>query len=520
MSSSCDIANCFGTPNITTLNCSCDENSQIPSGPICEWREVVSECAGECTYRLEEYEEEFEAVELSDLSDSHSMKRTGKGMENGNGQTGIQRPVKTDCGKSENGVPIDCDSQHENQQPGSEQPSKNQPGKHSDCGKSENGKPIDCDNQHENQQPGNEQPSKNQPGKHSDCGKSENGLPKDCEKHQSGSDNGKPSRPIRKMIFTPGRKNITRTCYCDGVPVDSSLCSPMSLPIIEARECTLDCNCTWTNLTDWTDCNRTSSMDNSTVDDNNRERNSTQCMKRQCSCRQIMDDCDNMNMNNENSSLSDIYNFTSPTWSEACGGFDILERNYTEVNNDTQETPNPNRIMALTSESWKNCSCTWPLDTADRYFTCCVLNWYEILNKQNPNDWESLAVEYISAELNLLNGVESFDALLTDLNTTLDLLNICPQNWTPVETSSALELKARLLEFNQGGSTPMTSRLSSSNEDSRDIITTNDTPKTSFLIVLIPTVLSVAILVLVGALIFLKAPRQDTQSTIDTTNNI
>jgi hypothetical protein len=231
-----------------------------------------------------------------------------------------------------------------------------------------------------------------------------------------------------------------------------------------------------------------------------------------------MDDCD-MNMNNENSSLSDLYNFTSPTWSEACGGFDILERNYTEVVNDTQETFNPNRVMALTAESWKNCSCTWPLDTADRYFACCVLNWYEILNKQNPNDWESLAVQYISVELNLLNGVEPFDALLTDLNTTLDLLNNCPQNWTADNTNSALLLKARLLEFNQGGSwsEPITARLSSSNEDSRDIITTTETPKTSFLIVLIPTVLSVAILVLVGALIFLKAPRQESQ---ETTNNI
>jgi len=184
--------------------------------------------------------------------------------------------------------------------------------------------------------------------------------------------------------------------------------------------------------------------------------------------------------------------------------------------------------MALTSEAWKNCSCTWPLDTASRKFDCCVLNWFEILNKQNPNDWESLAVEYITAELNLLNGVDTYDSLFTDLNDTLDLLNICPQNWTRDETYTATELKSRLLEFNQGASwptpiTPRIKKLTSSTEESRDIISTTETAKNSFLFVLIPTVLSVAILVLVGALIFLKGPRlgSDTQGTDnETTNNI
>jgi len=177
--------------------------------------------------------------------------------------------------------------------------------------------------------------------------------------------------------------------------------------------------------------------------------------------------------------------------------------------------------MALNSEQWKNCSCTWPLDTADRKFACCVLNWFEILNKQNPNDWESLAVEYITATLNLLNGVEPFDALFTDLNTTHELLDLCPENWTRIDTSTAQELKLRLQEFNRGGSwvAPVTLRLSSSTEDSRDIISTTETAKTSFLIVLIPTVLSVGILVLVGALIFLKVPRQESQGTNNETTN-
>jgi len=271
---------------------------------------------------------------------------------------------------------------------------------------------------------------------------------------------------------------------------------------------------------------------NQSVDDNG-VKNSTQCMKRRCSCRQLMNDCDmNMNMtmnmtmdmNNENSSISELYNFTTPIWSEACGGFDILERPYTEEN-DTQETLNPSKIMAQTSEVWKNCSCTWPLDTASRKFPCCVLNWFEIVNKQNPNDWESLAVEYITAELNLLNGVDPYESLSADLNATLDLLAICPQNWTTVVTESATALKSRLLEFNQGGtwSTSLTPRITSSNEASRVGITTTQTSKTFLLFVIIPTVLSVAIIVLVGAIIFLNRPKHvsDSQSTNnETTNNI
>jgi hypothetical protein len=213
-----------------------------------------------------------------------------------------------------------------------------------------------------------------------------------------------------------------------------------------------------------------------------------------------------MNITTSNSSLSDLYNFTTPIWSEACGGFDIIERNFTIEINNTLNTTTPSGILALNSEVWKNCSCTWPLDTADRTFECCVLNWFEIINKQNPNDWESLAVQYITATLNLLNGVEpDDDSLYTDLNATHDILDVCPGNWTRDETYRAQELKARLEEFNHDGnwSTPMVNRISVSNEDKRQIISTTETPKNShFLLFLIPTVLSVAVVVLAGTLVF------------------
>jgi len=360
-------------------------------------------------------------------------------------------------------------------------------------------------------------------------------------------------------------------CNCNGVPVDNGLCSPTSLPLVATRYCTLDCqdNCTWTNLTDWIDC---ATLFNISADDSMDYSTLSQqlCLQRQCSCLELTDNCDDTDMDSESSSLS---NFTSPTWSEACGGYNILfmplnttqpEQQTTQPEPQTtqpepqttqpeqpttqpepqttqpepqttqpeQPTTQPEpqtttntSVMALSSEEWKNCSCTWPLNTAERTFACCNFNWFQLLNKQNPNDWESLAVEYITAELNLLNGAEpNNDSLYTVLNTTMDLLEICPGNWTQEQTYNAQQLKSTLQQWNEGGSwgTPMTVRMSAGNEDEKGIIIkTSGASKTSLLLVLIPTI-TVAILVFVGALIFINIKGRPTQDSneIETANNI
>jgi hypothetical protein len=213
-----------------------------------------------------------------------------------------------------------------------------------------------------------------------------------------------------------------------------------------------------------------------------------------------------------------LSNFTSPTWSEACSGYDILFMPLPEETDQTEQNTTTS-VTALSSEEWKNCSCTWPSDTADRKFDCCQLNWFELLNKQNPNDWESLAVEYITAELNLLNGVEPDDTLYDDLNKTSDLLNICPGNWTREETYTAQQLLFRLQKFNQEDSRelPITGRFTAGGEDEKSIITTTSgTAKTTLLLVLIPTIAVAMIVFLVGAFIFLRK-RQESN---ETTNNI
>jgi hypothetical protein len=94
------------------------------------------------------------------------------------------------------------------------------------------------------------------------------------------------------LVFTPGQRTITRSCYCNGLPVDSSICSPTGLPLVETRNCASNCmannNCTWTNLTDWTDCLTLFNI--STDDAQNFIDNpfSQQlCLRRECSCRQL-----------------------------------------------------------------------------------------------------------------------------------------------------------------------------------------------------------------------------------------
>jgi len=90
----------------------------------------------------------------------------------------------------------------------------------------------------------------------------------------------------------------------------------------------------------------------------------------------------------------------------------------------------------------------------------------------------------------------------------MDLLEICPEKWTSDNTDNAQQIKSRLQKFNHDGNwkKPMTVKLSTGNEDEKSMITTSTTgaSKPSLLLVVIPTI-AVAILVFVGAFIFIKS---------------
>jgi len=210
-------------------------------------------------------------------------------------------------------------------------------------------------------------------------------------------------------------------------------------------------------------------------------------LRRQCSCRLLSD--------NETES-----NFTTPTFSEACGGFDILEM---PCSNNSSELPtnvtNPVKPVKKPDE-WK--ITTWPEDTKTRTFSCSSLTWYQLINKENPTDWEALAAEYITTKLNIMDGCQHSDSLNNDLESAEDLLDVC--TWTREDTLTAQDLKSRLHDFNHGKSTTL--RMGASTQASTQIsLTTEGAPTdSSFLLILIPTIISVTILVLVAALIFIK----------------
>jgi len=226
-------------------------------------------------------------------------------------------------------------------------------------------------------------------------------------------------------------------------------------------------------------------------------------LRRQCSCRLLSD-------NETVSNFTTESNFTTPTFSEACGGFDILEMPcFTNSSELPTNLTNPMKPVKKPDE-WK--ITTWPEDTKNRTFSCSSLTWYQLFNKENPTDWEALAAEYITVKLNIMDGCQHSESLTNDLESAKNLLDVC--TWTREDTLTAQDLKTRLHDYNHGKSTTL--RLGASNQASTQIsLTTEGVPTdSSFLLILIPTIISVTILVLVTALIFIKQrPGLDTNTT-------
>jgi len=258
-------------------------------------------------------------------------------------------------------------------------------------------------------------------------------------------------------------------------------------------------------LTDWSECSANCSSDSSSEkykrNHHNGDSESMEAvdnsgftgkkfLRRQCSCRLLTDKYENGTESNS----------TTPTFSEACGGFDILElpcsANCSESTNFTTSDK-----LHKKSDEWR--TSTWPEETKDQTFTCSSLTWYQLINKENPTDWEALAVQYITAKLNIIDGCQHPDSLNNDLESAENLLDVC--TWTPDDTLKAQDLQSRLRDFNQGKST-MTSRLGASTQASTHISFNTQAAPTdsSFLLVLVPTIISVTILVLAATLIFIK----------------
>jgi len=209
-STACDISYCSGVPSSGTPPCTCTQT------PVCEWREIVSNCTGQCT---------------SKPADSHDTKS--------------KRGGSTD---------EDCD---------------------------EEGNPT----------------------------------------------NVPTPKPNPVSTNQTGTQTVTRNCFCNGVLVENSKCSPV-LPNVQTRSCALNCSCTWINITDWCVCSascgdsndsKTKRGGNSPPPTTSYSVTGTQSLTRRCSC-------------------DAVSKSTTSTYSNACGGETVLQRSCTVQCQSTSRT--------------------------------------------------------------------------------------------------------------------------------------------------------------------------------------
>jgi hypothetical protein len=211
------------------------------------------------------------------------------------------------------------------------------------------------------------------------------------------------------------------SCYCNGNLSNSGRCSTPSFPLSQQLNCSLNCdNCKWANLTEWSPC-----------------KGGSQYQTRDCSCTE-------KESSNEDHESTNQKNIRSYKFSSLCNGFTRIHRSCGSENNSTNSTR-----KVLSVESWK--TATWPdaNETKSRNFSgdCSKDTWFEVITKSDYNDWDTLAAEYIAANLNILCGAASKSKISGDLSSTKDLLANCP--WSDEQKSEADQVLANLREFNQ-----------------------------------------------------------------------
>jgi hypothetical protein len=150
-------------------------------------------------------------------------------------------------------------------------------------------------------------------------------------------------------------------------------------------------------------------------------------------------------------------------------------------------------------ENWK--TEPWPLknDTQSRTFSCSSLTWYKLIQKSTLDNWESLAVEVISAHLNLLSGVTCSDKLRVDLESADKLLLNC--TWSEAQTEEMKDLLSLLRDFNKG---EVTHNMENAKEDAASEKTANSNSPQLILLVLIPAIILVIAIIVVVVMFFKK----------------
>jgi hypothetical protein len=268
------------------------------------------------------------------------------------------------------------------------------------------------------------------------------------------------------------------SCYCNGNLSNSGRCSTPSFPLSQQLNCSLNCdNCKWANLTEWSPC-----------------KGGSQYQTRDCSC------TEQESSNDEDHESTNQKNIRSYKFSSLCNGYNRIFRS----------CGSGTTLRVLSVQSWK--TATWPEanKTKSRNFSaiCSKATWFEVINKTDYNDWDTLAAEYIAAHLNILSGAASEDDISTNLTSAKALLYKCP--WTDEQKSESDELLQNLREFNNKDMDSDNFELGSSDENTANSKNANNAATNSLILwIVIPSVIVVVAAILVGLFFYIKKRRVD-----------
>jgi hypothetical protein len=230
-------------------------------------------------------------------------------------------------------------------------------------------------------------------------------------------------------------------------------------------------NCQWINYSEWSGCSPASAS-------------CIQARTRECSC---SSGSGNGGYGTGSTGYSSGTDSGIP-FSQECGGFAV----------ETQSCP---CVRALTREAWK--TQTWPENTRTSKFSCNALTWWQLINKSGTlTSWESLAVEYIAANLNTKSGAVPSTVVKNAIDASKNLLETC--SWSHSTTYDASKHQAVLNGFNNGNSKYVSGFDTTDEVFATNDVTPTDSEHSSFLLFLIPTIMAIAIIGIVVILIFIK----------------
>jgi hypothetical protein len=168
------------------------------------------------------------------------------------------------------------------------------------------------------------------------------------------------------------------------------------------------------------------------------------------------------------------------------------------------------QISCRNRDYWR--STYWPEGTYYNRFSCSSQTWWELVNKYSPNCWESLAIQYIVANLNIQAGATQTYSVQTTMYYSQQLLSCC--SWSRTQQYTAQNYQATLSDFNSGSSVygmQSSNTIQAVADPDPDPEKPQPATTPSFLIIVIPACIGVFLIGL-GLIIYFVKPRLQKKS--------